>query len=76
MKVKLSEAKQRKVSASTNPTDRMLKHRPDTFFRLRVRYFLAPLRAWPVASSIAIRRERPQGSRQVKIKQKEGDLDC
>ena len=31
------QAKQKKVSASTNPTDRVLKRRLDTFFRLRVR---------------------------------------
>ena len=53
--IRLGQTK--KVSASTNPTDRVLKRRPDTFFRLRVRYFLAPLRTWPVASSIAITRE-------------------
>ena len=28
----LPKAKQKKVSASTNPTDRVLKRRPDTFF--------------------------------------------
>ena len=56
----------KKVSASTNPTDRVLKRRPDTFFRLRVRYFLAPLRAWPVASSIATTREKSKGKNQAK----------
>ena len=35
--VKTCQAKQKKVSASTNPTDRVLKRRLDTFFRLRVR---------------------------------------
>ena len=60
------EAKQKKVSASTNPTDRVLNRRPDTFFRLRVRYFLAPLRAWPVASSIAITREKSTSKNQAK----------
>ena len=62
----LYEAKQKKVSASTNPTDRVLKRRPDTFFRLRVRYFLALLRAWPVASSIATAREKSKGKNQAK----------
>ena len=60
------KAKQKKVSASTNPTDRVLKRRPDTFFRLRVRYILAPLRAWPVASSIAIAREKSTRKNQAK----------
>ena len=59
------KAKQKKVSASTNPTDRVLKRRPDTFFRLRFRYFLAPLRAWPVASSIATAREKWKGKNQA-----------
>ena len=40
--------------------------RPDTFFRLRVRYFLAPLRAWPVASSIATAREKSKAKNQAK----------
>ena len=62
------KAKQKKVSASTNPTDHVLKRRPDTFFRLRVRYFLAPLRAWPVASSIAIAREKSMSKNQAKGK--------
>ena len=56
----------KKVSASTNPTDRVLKRRPDTFFWLGVRYFLAPLRAWPVASSIATAREKSKGKNQAK----------
>ena len=43
-----------------------MKRRPDTFFRLRVRYFLAPLRAWPVASSIAIAREKSTSKNQAK----------
>ena len=45
------------VSASTNPTDRVLNRRPKTFFRLRVRYFLVHLRAWPVPPSITIEGE-------------------
>ena len=63
----LDKAKQKKVSASTNPTDRVLKRRPDTFFRLRIRYFLAPLRD----GGQLRRRCRPQQrSRKVKIKQR------
>ena len=66
-------AKQKKVSASTNPTDRVLKRRPGTFFRFLVRYFLAPLRAWPVASSIVIARKKWTSK---KSRKREGDLDC
>ena len=36
------------------------------FFRLRVWYFLVPLRAWPVASSIAIAREKSTSKNQAK----------
>ena len=57
---------EKKVSASTNPTDRVLKRRPDTFFRIHVRYFLAPLRALPLASSIAIAREKSTTKSQAK----------
>ena len=63
----LYKAKQKRVSASTNPTDRVLKRRPDTFFRLCVRYSLVPLRAWPVASSIAITREKSTSKNQAKV---------
>ena len=75
-KKKNAKAKQKRVSASTNPTDRVLKRRPDTFFRLCVRYFLAPLRAWPAASSIAIAREKSTSTSEVKIKQRAGGLGC
>ena len=57
--------KKRSLLRLTRPTvfwsaDRTL------FFRLRVRYFLVPLRAWPVASSIATAREKSKGKKQAK----------
>ena len=61
----------KKVSASTNPTDRVLKRRPETFFRLRVRYFLAPLCSWLVALLIATTRERHTNSTCESSKAKE-----
>ena len=63
------EAKLKKVSASTNPTDRVLKRRLGTFFRFLVRCFLAPLRAWPVASLITIAREKSTSKNSSKGKE-------
>ena len=74
MKTSLGQTK--KVSASTNPTDRVLKRQPDTFFRLRVRYFQVGAPAC-VANNLLRRRSRSQErSRKVKIKKRKGDLDC
>ena len=72
------KAKQKKVSPSTNPTDRVLKGRADTFFdfasdtlwRRSVRGS-----AWPVASLIATAREKSNGKKSSKGP-REGDLDC
>ena len=62
----MAKAKQKKVSASTNPTDRVLKRRPDTFFSTSRPILLAPLRPRPVASSIATAREKSKGKNQAK----------
>ena len=56
----------KKVSASTNPTDRVLKRRPDTFFRLRVRYF------WRRSVRGQLRRRSQSRERSRRVNQAKG----